>query len=130
MNLARAFVEYLEDVTGSTFGQDIFIGGAPLSAPDPCWWVIANGGIKESTFQTGETLKAYQLNVYYRDTDEENVYDQLQNLEETINMDGCTQLTGYDTIDLESNLLMVDQDIDNEDRKVGLLQVSITIHKE
>jgi hypothetical protein len=130
MNLARAFVDYLEDVTATTFGQDIFLGGAPLDADDAIWWVTANGGTIEKALQTGENLKSYQFNVYYRDLIEQNVYDKLQDLEETINSDGCTQLDGYDTIDLSAGLLMVDQDIDDEDRKVGLLQVNIRIHKE
>lgn len=130
MNIARAFVDYLEDLLGITFGQGIYLGGVPLDADDAVYWVVSDGGAPTQKLPTGEIVKTYQLNVFYRDTDEQAVYDNLQSLEESINSDSCTQLSGYETIDMEAVLFSVDEDLDSEDRKVGLIQVIITIHKE
>lgn len=130
MNITRAFVEYLETLLGITFGQGIYIGGAPLDAEDGIYWVTMTGGSPETKLVTGEMTKNYRLNVYYRDTDEQAVYDNLQSLEEAINADGCTELAGYDTMDMEAFVFSVDDDIDAEDRTVGLLQVNLSTHKE
>lgn len=128
MNIARAFVEYMESLSLGTFGTDIFIGSAPLNAQDNIWWVLTSGGSSISTNQTGEKQKNYILSVYYRSLDAEDVYDTIHDFEETINSDHCTQLQGFDTIDMQVTVFPSDQDIDNEDRTVGLLQVTITTY--
>lgn len=130
MNITEAFIPYLETVTGSIFGQGLHIGGIPISAPEAGWWVVSSGGSPESDNQTGEKIKNYTLDIFYRSSDEKEVYDNLQSLEETINSDGCTQLNGYNVIDMTATLFNVDQDIDNEDRKVGLIQVNLRTYKE
>lgn len=128
MNILEAFVEYMEDLVLGTFSEDIFIGGAPLDAGDPIWWVIAAGGSSEPKNNTGERIKKYNLEVYYRNTDEEDVYNLLQTLEEDINGKHCTQLTGYQTVDMEAVSFPVSKDIDNEDRTVGMLQVTVSVY--
>lgn len=132
MNIADAFVEYLEPLTGSTFGQDLFIGEAPSSDQvlDSIWWIVATGGAKETRLITGESVKNYRIDVYYRNRNYRMVYDALQDLEEALNCDGCTQLTGYETVDIEATTLSIDTDFDSEDRKVGLLQATLRIFKE
>jgi hypothetical protein len=45
-----------------------------------------------------------------------------------VNKNACTQLTNFDTIDMEATLLNTDQDIANEDRTVGLVQVTVTVY--
>jgi hypothetical protein len=131
MNLIEAFADYMDNelLTG-TLGDDLFIGGAPIEAPDACWWLTMSGGSTNLSLETGEKVKDYQIDVFYRDIDEQAVYSNLQELEEDINSDRCTQLTGYETIDMEATLFSVDQDIDQEDRKVGLLTITIRIYKE
>lgn len=128
MNMARAFVEYMESEGLGTFGDDIYIGTAPLNTPDPIYWVISTGGTPISKNSSGERQKRYIVSVYYRNTDAQDVYEKLHTFEETINSTHCTDLTGFDTIEMECTLFTSDQDIDNEDRTVGLLQVSITTY--
>lgn len=132
MNIAERFARsYLQDELGiGTFGQDIFIGSVPQSAPEAAWWLYTSGGGKTADTPVGGSMKQYQLDVLYRSVSAEDVYNKLQELEESINADGCTQLAGYDTIDIEATLFPADQDLDSENRTVGLLQVRITTYKE
>lgn len=125
MNIARSFVEYMEDSALGTFNDDIYIGSAPLDALDPIWWVVTTGGSVLSENQSGEKQKIYTLNVFFRDIDEENVYETMQNFEVLVNSEGCTQLNGFDTIGMQATLFPADQDLDAEDRTVGLVQVTV-----
>jgi len=110
----------------------LFIGRAPSSneAADELWWVIGNGGTPLSRASTGETVKNYQVQVYYRSRDYQRIADAMQQLEEDLNCDRCTPLEGFDTLDIEATVFPIDNDLDSEDRKVGLLQVSLTTYKE
>lgn len=134
MNLLEAFVEYLENLGIATRGQDLWISEVPssqqLNNVDNQWWVIASGGQPLTKTSTGEMMKIYQFQVFNRNRNIKQIQNAMFSLEESLNCDGCTQLTGYDTIDIEASTFPIDQDIDNEDRKVGLLQVNITTYKE
>lgn len=132
MNLAEAFATYLASMTGSTLGQDLFIGEAPSSnkVPDSIWWIISNGGNPIQKNSTGESLKRYQVQIFYRNRDYKTIANAIYDLEEDLNCDGCTQLTGIDTVDIEATSFPIDNDIDGEDRKIGLLQVSLTTYKD
>jgi hypothetical protein len=130
MNIVRAFVDYLESLSFGNFGTDIFIGGVPQSAPDKCMWLLSSGGSPTNRNETNEMVKRYVVNVFYRNTDQEDVYDTLQEIEEAINGDSCVNLTGYDTLSMEATNFPTDQDLDNEDRTVGLLQVTITVYDD
>lgn len=129
MNIAKAFVEYMEDLGLGAFGTDIFIGAAPLDGPDPCWWILTAGGASEPQADTGERLKSYTLSIFYRNTDQEDVYDQIQEFEEEINSKHCTQLDGYETVDMTATSFPTDQDIDNEERTVALIQVALRVYQ-
>ena len=131
MNIVEAFVDYLEEKEFGTLGTDIFISSVPQEAPDKCFWLISAGGSPQDENATGEMIKSYIVSLYYRNTDAKDVYDILHNLEVLINSNDCTQLTDFDTIDLRATAFPIDQDIDNEDRTVGLLQITIdTYYKE
>lgn len=131
MNVTAQFVRLMDtEFSLGTPGQDIFIGGVPKRAPDRCWWVTSGGGSVEQKLRTGETFKNYVADVYYRSDSDRDVYEKLQAFEEQINSAGCLQLDGYNTIDLEAILFPTDQDLDSEDRTVGLLQVRIRTYKE
>lgn len=133
MTLIEAFATYLQDTLSvATLGQDLFIGEAPSSnkVPDSIWWIVSNGGSPVLKNSTGESLKRYQVQIFYRNRDHKAVEDALFNLEEDLNCDGCSQLTGIETVDIEAITFPVDNDIDDEDRKVGLLQVNLTTYKE
>lgn len=124
MTLKRSFVTYMESLGLGTFGEDIFLNGAPITI-DQCWWIISTGGAPVLTNQTGERIKNYIISVYYRNTDAVDVDQQLQEFEETINVGNCTQLDGFNTIDMTATAFPVDQDLDVEDRTVGVVQVTV-----
>lgn len=130
MTIAKAFVSYLETIiTDGAFGENIFIGGAAKeTSKDDIYWIISNGGAPASTNVTGQKIKTYVLSLYFRSKSAEAVDEALQNLEETINIDQCTQLEGFDTIDMEATSFASDQDLDNQDRTIGLVQVTITTY--
>lgn len=129
MNIARAFVTYMEGLGLGTFGTDIFIGAAPVNATDPLWWVITSGGASQPQNDTGERLKDYTLSIYYRSTDAQDVYDQLQDFEEEVNSNGCATLDDFDVVDMSAISFATDQDLDAEDRTVGLVQVRVRVYQ-
>lgn len=131
MNLPEAFVGYLESLGIGTYGQDIFIGQAPSSnnVQDNIWWLVASGGTPAIRLMSGETVKDYQVDVFYRNRDYKAVYDAMESLETSINCDGCTQLTGYETFDMQATTFPIDQDLDSEDRSIGLIQASLKVYQ-
>lgn len=132
MNIAEAFKSYLVNTLGIATSEQVVIGIAPSSKrkASNLWWILTNGGAPIKRLHSGETLKNYQIQVFYRSNDYRSVYDKLHELEEDLNCDGCSQLSGFDTIDIEATVLSIDNDLDSEDRKVGLLQTNITTYKE
>lgn len=132
MSLVSALASYLQSFTGTTLGQTLFIGEAPSSnkVADAIWWIVENGGGVIQKNSTGETMKSYQFNIFYRSRDYEAIKDAMYSLEEDLNCDNCSQISGYDTIDIEATTFPIDNDLDSEDRKVGLLQLTITTYKE
>lgn len=130
MNIAEAFVEYMVSLGLGVAGTDIHIGGIPQDADTDGWWVVLNGGAPDSVNETGEMMKNYILNVYYRNIDQQEVYDQMQVLEEAVNSPTCIELTDFDTISVMANSFPVDQDIDSQERTVGLVQVTIKVYSE
>lgn len=137
MNIVEAFAEYLASTVGATLGHDLFISRAPASnsnsqdgdaIPDNLWWIVAGGGVAVSGSQS-RRMRSYTINVYYRDRKAENVYNKLQSLSDAMTCDGCLSLAGYDVIDARETGLWSDQDLDDENRSVGLLQVTITTFK-
>jgi hypothetical protein len=131
MNLATAFVDYLETLSLGTFGDNIFIGLAPSSnlVPDAIFWIVASGGTATRN-ASGGTMSEYTVDIYYRDTSYETVYDTLNDLQENLNCDSCVELDGFDTIDISAFSYPIDQDLDNEDRKVGLLQATVRAYAD
>lgn len=130
MNIVEAFKEYFETLTGSTFEQDLYISGAPSSnkAPDNIWWLVASGGSPTAN-ASSENLKSYQIDIYRRHLDPKTLYDELQSLEEDLNCAACISIEGYDVVDTVATTFPVDNDLDDERRKVGLLQLTITTYK-
>jgi len=132
MNIAKDFADYLiTQGFGSAFGTDVFVGGVPANAPNNAWWVVSAGGSPETRNHTGEVRKNYTLNVFYRSSDEESVYNEMQELEIELNKSNCLELTNFDTIEIQATIFPADQDIDSEERTVGTVQVQIsTYYKE
>lgn len=132
MSLVSAFADYLASVTSTTLGQTLFIGNAPSSdkVADQIWWIVESGGSVIGRNATGEKQKSYQIDIFCRSRDYEYIKTQMSSLEEDLNCDNCSQISGYDTIDIEATTFPIDNDLDSEDRKVGLLQATITTYKE
>ena len=132
MSLASSFATYLQTLGIATIGQDLFISQAPSSnkVPDSIWWVIASGGEVERNLKTNSKMKSYLVEVFYRNRDYNTVYESLHELEEDLNGAGCIQLSGFETVQIEASTFPVDDDLDSEDRKIGLLQAKITRYKE
>ena len=128
MNITHAFATYLQTQGFGTLGTNLFIGAVPLDAPDACFWVSSGGGSNQSRNKTGERVKSYIISIFYRSMDSEDVYDTLQELEETINSASCVTLGSYDTIEMQCTVFPTDQDIDSEERTKGLAQVTLTIY--
>ena len=132
MNIAKSFANYLDDTGVATLGQNLFIGEAPSSkeSPDSLFWIMSTGGSKTIKLQTGESVKVYNISLFYRNRNYQMVYDTLFDLEEQLNCTRCSLLDEFDTIDIGASVLSVDSDLDGEDRKVGVLQVIIRTYKE
>lgn len=132
MNPVDSLVSYLITLTGATLGQTFFIGNAPSSnrVADSIWWIVENGGTVEQKNITGEQTKSYSYNLYYRSRNYEDVKNSLYALEQDLNCDECTQLSGFDTVEMQASTFAIDNDLDGEDRKLGLLQISILIYEE
>lgn len=132
MTLAQSLGQYIENLGLATLGQDLIIGRAPSSkeVTDDLWWMISNGDGTVKKNKTGEYMKAFQFLVYRRSRNYRQIDEDMQSLQESLDCDGCTQLDGFDTVDMEASLFPTDDDLDSEDRKVGLLQVNIRIYKE
>lgn len=132
MNISKSFADFLETLLGATLGQDLFIGNAPSSnkVQDSIWWMVATGGSRITDAVTGESVKEYSIEVYRRARDYKTVYNDLQSLEVTLNCTECVELEGFDTIDIRASVLSIDNDLDDEDRKVGLLQSTIDVYED
>lgn len=127
MNIVESFSQYLEDEMSLTLGTDLFIGSAPVDKDD-VWWIFSGGGGNVVKNDTGEKRKNYIVNAYYRGLDAQDVYNKLEQLETLVNSATCPQLNGYDTIEIETVTFPTDQDIDAQDRTIGLIQITITTY--
>lgn len=127
-NITHDFAAYLQVQGYGTLGTSLFIGVVPQDAPDACFWVLSSGGSNQSRNNTGERVKNYTISLFYRSMDSEDVYNKLQSLEELINGKQCITLTSYDTIQAQAIVYPTDQDIDSEERTIGLIQVLLTIY--
>lgn len=131
MTISRAFVKLLEDKGCGVFGQNIFLYRVPnsLKTQTELYWVIPSGGMKVSTNKTGEAVKAYNFLIYFRSNEAKTVDETLSSLEEMLNCSGCVELEGFELVDINTTQFPADQDIDSENRMVGLIQVQLWVYK-
>lgn len=139
MNVLRAFANYLQTTGVATLGQDLFISRAPSSTAkavngspvsDRIFWLKSAGGTTISKAVTGSTQKNYLIELYLRDVNTEGVHETMQDLGEDLSCTGCVTLENYDVVSVSVNGPWTDQDMDNEERDVGLLQITVLINKE
>jgi hypothetical protein len=137
MNLIRAFAAYMEASGVATYDKDLFISRAPSSntfdqdgdeIPQNIWWLKAAGGSQPANPNFRGQLGTSTIEVYYRDRDPEIVYDKLTELAADLSCNGCLALDGFEVVGVTTTGPFVDQDVDAENRMVGLLQVNITTY--
>lgn len=131
MTISRAFVKFLEDKGCGIFGQNIFLYRVPnsLKTQTELYWVIPSGGMKISTNKTGEAIKAYNFLIYFRSNEAKVVDETLSELEEMLNCSSCVKLDGFELVSINTTQFPADQDIDSENRMVGMIQVQLSVYK-
>lgn len=128
--VSEAFIKFLEDEGIATFETDIFLNQVPDTAPDTCYWIITSGGSPIQRLQSGEKVKQYFVSVNYRSNKNKNVERKLFELEVLLNSPDCLELEGFEVIRVEATQFPSDQDLDNEERRVGFIQANIQIYKK
>lgn len=128
--VGEAFVKFLEDQGFGTFGTDLFLGQVPLEAQDEVWLVIVAGGSPDLVTADGGMVKVYTFNVYRRSLVGKEIERQLFSLEETLNCTTCVNLDGFETIYSRATQFAQDNDLENENRRIGLIQAQVRLFKQ
>ena len=127
--VGEAFIAYLEDMDIGTFNTDLFLGEIPMKAPDDAIWCLTSGGAPEITTVGGGMIKSYTIDINYRSVSGKKVERNLFALEELLNCTACVNLQGFETLGVSANQFASDLDVDDENRRIGLLQVTIRLYK-
>ena len=127
--VSESFIAFLENEGIGTFNTNLFLNQVPDDAPDNCWYIITAGGSPIQKLATGEKVKQYVISVYCRSTTGINVERDLFDLEETLNCANCIILEGFEIIEIEATQFPSDEDLDNEERRIGFLQVNVRLYK-
>lgn len=128
--VGEAFIKFLEDNSVGTFGTDLFLGQLSIDAPDECWLVVVAGGNPELVTADGGMIKVYTFNVYRRSLAGKEVERQLFSLEEKLNCTTCVNLEGFETIYSRATNFAQDVDLENTNRRIGLLQAQVRLFKQ
>lgn len=131
MTIAKSFVKFLENKGYGIFGQNIFLYRVPnsLKTETELLWVIPSGGMPIRANQTGEMIKEYSFTIYFRSMSAEKVDKALNDLEQTLNCSSCVQLEGFELVSIRATQFPADQDLDSENRMVGMINCSISVYK-
>lgn len=132
MNLVESFAKWLSQEAELTLGQELFKSRAPsgINAQDGIYWLVGSGGDPETKNINSGYLQTQRIDLFSRDQDPQIVYDNLESLQNLILSAGCMELCDFEVISVSIAGPFVDQDLDNEERQVGLIQISITTYKE
>lgn len=128
--VGEAFVKFLESLNTGTFGQDLFLGQIPKEAPDNSWLVVVSGGEPEMVTLDDSMIKLYTFNIFHRSLAGKELGRELFSLEETLNDTSCVNLEGFETIYSRATQFAQDIDLENEGRRIGLLQAQIRLFKQ
>lgn len=131
MTLAQSFVKFLENKGYGVFGQNIYLYRVPNSrkTETEILWLIPMGGYPSSVNKTGEMIKAYQIQIYYRSNSARKVDEVLNDLESTLNCSQCVKLEGFELVTIRATQLPADQDLDSENRMVGTISCQLEVYK-
>jgi len=128
--VGEAFVSFLQNKGIGTFGTDLFLGELPQEAPDESWLVVVGGGNPETVTLDGSMVKLYTLNIYHRSLAGKEIERTLFSLEEDLNCTSCVNLEGFETIYSRATNFAQDIDLENENRRIGLLQAQVRLFKK
>jgi len=132
MSLVETFRDWCV-TNATTIGSDqAFVSRAPSSnrTNDAIWWFRAAGGSQTGRTIDGRSLSQKVIEIYYRNADALTVADKLDLLASEITCHGCLELDGYVVISVEATGPFTDQDLDSEERTVGLLQITIEVYED
>lgn len=128
--VGEAFVDFLQDKGIGTFGVDLFLGSLPHEAPDESWLVVVGGGNPEVVTLDDSMIKLYTFNIYRRSLAGKEIERELFSLEEDLNCNTCVNLDGFETIYSRATQFAQDIDLENENRRIGLLQAQVRLFKQ
>lgn len=128
--VGEAFVNFLQNKGIGTFGIDLFLGELPLEAPDNSWLIVVGGGNPEVVTLDGSMVKLYTFNIYRRSLAGKELERELFSLEEEMNCASCVKLEGFETIYARATNFAQDMDLENENRRIGLLQAQVRLFKQ
>lgn len=131
MTISKSFVDFLEKKGYGVFGQNIFLYRVPnsLKTETELLWVIPSGGQPIRLNQTGEMVKEYSFLIYYRSMSAEKVDKALNDLEQVLNCSSCVSLDGFELVSIRATQFPADQDLDAENRMVGMINCAIQVYK-
>lgn len=131
MTLSQSFVKFLENKGYGIFGQNIYLYRVPNSkkTETEVLWLIPTGGFPASVNKTGELVKAYQMLIYFRSNSAKKIDEVLNDLEQTLNCAQCVNLVGFELVSIRATQLPADQDLDSENRMVGVINCQIQVYK-
>jgi hypothetical protein len=132
MTVAQAFAGYLESIDVATLGTNLFISRWPSSnkISDPSFLIKDAGGqLIQRTIQ-GQAINQYLIELYMRYYGAGTVDATLQSLRGQLTTNAVT-LSGYTLYsNPETNGPWSDQDLDDEERTVGFMQIKFVIIEE
>lgn len=128
--VGEAFIKFLEDNNIGTFNTDLYLGQLPLDAQDEAWLVVVSGGGPELVTADGGMMKVYTFNIYRRSLAGKEIERSLFSLEEKLNCSTCVNLDGFETIYSRATQFAQDIDLENEDRRIGLLQAQVRLYEQ
>lgn len=128
--VGESFIKFLEENNVGTFNENLYLGMLPLDAPDEAWLVVVAGGSPDTVTADGGMIKVYTFNIYRRSLAGKEIERQLFSLEEKLNCSTCVNLEGFETIYSRATQFAQDIDLENENRRIGLLQAQIRLFKQ
>lgn len=128
--VGEAFIKFLEDKGVGAFGTDLFMGELPKDAPDDSWLVLVSGGNPDTLTLDGGMIKLYTFNIFRRSLAGKKIERDLFSLETDLNCASCVNLEGFETIYSRAVQFAQDVDLDDTNRRIGLLQAQVRLFKE
>ncbi len=128
--VGESFTKFLEDKGIGIRGTNLFLGELPLKAADKAWLVVVSGGQPDLVTADGSMVKLYTFNIYRRSLAGKEIERDLFSLEEMMNCTSCVNLDGFETIYSRATQFAQDIDLENEQRRIGLLQAQVRLFKQ